>query len=83
MVRWLIANYLWPQSLAWIGLAALTYHFFTPSVGRYASLGIDDVALICLRNTILMIVVIGAQHWWLHIRKAQGTTMAARKHMNS
>lgn len=72
-MRWLITNYLWPQPLAWIGLAAITYHFFTPSIVRYASLGVDDVALLWFRNVILMVVVIGGQHWWLHIRKAQGT----------
>lgn len=73
MARWLITKYLWPQSLAWIGLAALTYHLLTPSLGRFASLGLDDVALLWLRNTVLMLVVIGGQHWWLHIRRAQDT----------
>jgi len=73
MVRWLLTKYLWPQSLLWIGIAALMYHAFTPSLARFASLGVGDVALLWLRNALMMLVVIGGQHWWLHIRKAQGT----------
>ncbi len=73
MVRWLITKYMWPQSTLWIAIAALMYHFFTPGVDRFSSFTIDDVALLWLRNTVLMLVVIGGQHWWLHIRKAQGT----------
>jgi len=73
MVRWLISKYLWPQSLLWIGIAAAVYHWFTPSLDRFQSLSVDDVGLIWLRNVIMMLVVIGGQHWWLHIRRAQGT----------
>ncbi|MGZ0218568.1 MAG: sterol desaturase family protein, partial [Acidimicrobiales bacterium] len=73
MVRWFATKYLWPQSLTWIGIAALMYHLFTPRLGRFAALSIDDVGLLWLRNTVLMVVVIGGQHWWLHIRRSQGT----------
>ena len=73
MLRWLIAKFMWPQSLAWIGLASVAYHVLTPGLGRFASLGVDDVGLLWLRNVGLMLVVIGGQHWWLHIRKSQGT----------
>ncbi len=73
MVSWFITKFMWPQSLAWIALAAASYHYFTPSIGRFADLGPDDVAVLWLRNIVLMVVVIGGQHWWLHIRKAQGT----------
>ena len=73
MLRWLITKYLWPQSLTWIAIAALVYHLATPSLGRFATLSVDDVAILWLRNAALMMVVIGGQHWWLHIRRAQGT----------
>ncbi len=73
MVRWFLTKFMWPQTLTWIGIAALMYHFFTPSLARFASLTIDDVALIWARNIALMVVIIGGQHWWLHIRKSQGT----------
>ncbi len=72
MLRWFLAKYLWPQSLLWIGLAAVVYHFATPGLSRFATLGIDDVGVLWLRNAALMLVVIGGQHWWLHIRKSQG-----------
>jgi len=72
MIRWFITKYLWPQSITWIAIAAATYHFFTPSLDRFASLGVDDIGLLWLRNVALMLVVIGGQHWWLHIRRSQG-----------
>lgn len=73
MARWLITKYLWPQSLLWIGISALVYHAVTPDLDRFISLSIDDVGLLWLRNAVLMSVVIGFQHWWLHIRRSQGT----------
>ena len=73
MARWLVTKYLWPQSLLWIAIAALVFHLFTPGLDRFASLSIHDIALLWLRNTVLMLLVIGGQHWWLHIRRAQGT----------
>ena len=73
MVRWLATSFLWPQSLLWIALASATYQLATPGLGRFATLGVDDIGLLWLRNIILMLVVIGGQHWWLHIRRAQGT----------
>ncbi|MFT7476725.1 MAG: lathosterol oxidase [Verrucomicrobiales bacterium] len=73
MLRWFATKYLWPQSLAWIGLGVLMYHVFTPELERFASFSVDDVALIWIRNTLMMLVIIGGQHWWLHIRRSQGT----------
>ena len=73
MSVWFVSKFLWPQALLWIGIAAIVYHWFTPPLSRFASLGVDDVGLLWLRNAVLMLVVIGGQHWWLHIRRAQGT----------
>ncbi|NNE94725.1 MAG: hypothetical protein HKN24_01720, partial [Acidimicrobiales bacterium] len=28
MLRWLITSFMWPQSILWIGIAAVTYHLF-------------------------------------------------------
>ena len=72
MLRWFVTRFLWPQSLLWIGLGAVTYHVFTPDLGRFANLGIDDVAILWARNVVLMLVLIGGQHYWLHMRRAQG-----------
>jgi sterol desaturase/sphingolipid hydroxylase (fatty acid hydroxylase superfamily) len=73
MLRWLVTKFLWPQSLAWIAIAFVTHRVFTPRLGRFASLSIDDVGLLWVRNAALMLLVIGGQHWWLHIHRAQGT----------
>ena len=73
MLRWLITTFLWPQSLLWIGIAAAVHHLATPALERFITLGVDDVAVLWLRNVVVMLIVIGGQHWWLHIRRAQGT----------
>ena len=73
MVQWMVTKHLWPQTLTWLVLGVVTHHFLTPGLERFATLDVGDVALIWLRNVLLMLVLIGGQHWWLHIRKAQGT----------
>ena len=44
-----------------------------PGLERFASLGVDDVALLWVRNAAIMLVVIGGQHYFLYMRKTQGT----------
>lgn len=73
MLQWTATKFLWPQSLLWIGISALVFFAFTPDVARFAQLGVDDVALVWVRNVVLMLLVIGGQHWHLHVRQAQGT----------
>ncbi|MEM7093085.1 MAG: sterol desaturase family protein [Actinomycetota bacterium] len=72
MLRWLITKFMWPQSLTWIGISLLVYALFTPGLERFASLDAGDIVLLWARNAVLMLIVIGGQHWWLHIRQAQG-----------
>ncbi len=73
MVRWLVTKFMWPQSLLWIAISVVTYQLFTPGLERFASLGLGDIGLLWLRNAVLMLIVIGGQHWWLHMRRSQGT----------
>ncbi len=73
MVRWLVTKFMWPQSLLWIAISVVIYQLFTPGLERFASLGLGDIGLLWLRNTVLMLIVIGGQHWWLHMRRSQGT----------
>jgi sterol desaturase/sphingolipid hydroxylase (fatty acid hydroxylase superfamily) len=73
MVGWLATKFLWPQTLLWFALGWLTWRFLTPELDRFASLSVDDVAILWGRNVALMLVLIGGQHWALHIRRTQGT----------
>lgn len=73
MIGWLITRFLWPQSILWVAVAWVTWRFATPDLDRFASLGADDVGILWARNAVLMLLVIGGQHWWLYIRRAQGT----------
>ena len=49
MLRWLVTKYMWPQSSLWIAISVVVFHFATPDVSRFASLSVDDVALVWLR----------------------------------
>ncbi|MBM35745.1 MAG: desaturase [Acidimicrobiaceae bacterium] len=72
MCRWLVTKFLWPQSMLWIAISVVTYHFLTPGLDRFRSLDVIDVLVLWVRNAALMLTIIGGQHWWLHIRKSQG-----------
>ena len=73
MLPWLVTRFMWPQSILWVGVAWLVWRFATPGLDRFASLSIDDIAILWGRNALLMLLVIGGQHWWLYIRRAQAT----------
>ncbi len=72
IAKWL-PKYLFPWGVLYAGLALFLWTYLTPSVERLEKLSIDWVALIFLRNVGLIILIVGAQHYWLYRRRAQGT----------
>lgn len=72
ILKWL-PKYIFPWGVAYAGLAMLVWFFLTPSIERMQSLSIDWVALIALRNAGLLVLIVGAQHYWLYSKRAQGT----------
>jgi len=58
---------------AWYANGYIAWRFLTPGLDRFASLGLDDIGLLWMRNAAIMLVVFGGQHYILHIRQAQGT----------
>ena len=73
ILRWLLGTYLFWQTAAWYAIGYVAWRWLTPGLERFASLGVDDVALLWVRNAAIMLVVIGGQHYFLYIRKTQGT----------
>lgn len=72
-LRYLVIQYFWWQTAAWYVIGYVAWRWLTPGLERFASLGLDDVAVLWARNVAIMLVVIGGQHYALHIRKTQGT----------
>lgn len=71
-IRWLFIDFSFPSGFLYAGLAVLTWNFFTPSTERLATLSLDWLALIWLRNAALLTFVAGGLHWWLYVRRSQG-----------
>jgi sterol desaturase/sphingolipid hydroxylase (fatty acid hydroxylase superfamily) len=72
VLKWL-PGYLIPWRVTYGLLGLFVWTFLTPSVERIQVLAIDWVALIALRNAALLILIVGGQHYWLYIRRAQNT----------
>jgi hypothetical protein len=72
ILRWL-PGYVFPWGPGYGFLAFLVWTFLTPPVARMQVLQLDWVLLIALRNAGLMVLIVGGQHYWLYIRRAQDT----------
>jgi sterol desaturase/sphingolipid hydroxylase (fatty acid hydroxylase superfamily) len=64
---------LFPFNLFLLGLAVVSGLYLTPGSERTARFAFGWIALIYVRNAVLMILLFGAFHYWLYIRRAQGT----------
>ncbi|MDJ0957375.1 MAG: sterol desaturase family protein [Arenicellales bacterium] len=71
-LRWIFTGLLFPWGLIFIGMAVVAWNYLTPSMDRMATLELDWMALIWLRNAALLTLVAGGLHWWLYIRRSQG-----------
>ena len=73
LLSWL-PRYVFPWGVAYGVLAVLVWTFLTPSVERLQTLSLDWILLVALRNAGLLVLIVGGQHYWLYVRRAQGTT---------
>ncbi|WP_419842939.1 sterol desaturase family protein [Candidatus Poriferisodalis sp.] len=73
MARWLATTFLWWQNGLWIVVGAAAWLWLTPPLDRFASPAAWAVVLVYLRNVVLMVVIVGGLHWWLYVRRSQGT----------
>ena len=71
IARWFVTEFIYPWGLFFVALAYITWNFLTPEYSRMATLDPEWVGLLWLRNAGLLLLVAGALHWRLHIRKAQ------------
>ena len=70
-VKYLLVDMLMPWGYLFIALAVFAWHFLTPGMQTMAAIEPGWVALIWLRNAMLLTLVAGGLHWWLYIRKGQ------------
>jgi len=73
IATWL-PGYLFPWTVSYAALTALVWFFLTPSIEQMRVLSADWIGLILLRNLGLHIAIVGGQHYWLYLRRAQDTS---------
>ncbi|NDH23655.1 MAG: sterol desaturase family protein [Actinobacteria bacterium] len=52
ILRWLFGTYLFWQTAAWYAIGYVAWRFLTPRLDRFASLGLDDIGLLWVRNML-------------------------------
>ena len=72
IARWL-PRYVFPWGVAYAALALIVWTFLTPAPDRMQTLSLDWIGLIALRNAALLCLIVGGQHYWLYVKRAQGT----------
>jgi sterol desaturase/sphingolipid hydroxylase (fatty acid hydroxylase superfamily) len=75
LLRWLFGwpGYLWPINTFFIGLALLTWFVFQPSLAQAVQLRFGWIALMFLRNMILLWIIAGSLHLTLYTLKLHGS----------
>lgn len=72
VLKWL-PRYIFPWGIAYGLLAFAVWTWATPSTAQMQTLSIDWIAFIFLRNAALTVLIVGGQHYWLYVKRAQGT----------
>lgn len=73
-LKWLFGygGYLWPINLFFFGLAAVTWYFLQPGLDRTVNLKWDWIALMFLRNMVLMWIIFGGHHLVFYMLRLHG-----------
>ncbi len=73
IARWFTARwFVFGENLIILALAVIVWHFFQPALSETKTWSFGWVAQMFLRNAILITVVAGGLHYFLHTRKSQG-----------
>ncbi|MEQ1698879.1 MAG: sterol desaturase family protein [Ilumatobacteraceae bacterium] len=72
ILKW-VPSYLLPWNALYAGVAALAYLFVTPATSTMRSFSPGWIALLLLRNLLVVVAWYGLFHWRLYMRRAQDT----------
>jgi sterol desaturase/sphingolipid hydroxylase (fatty acid hydroxylase superfamily) len=74
-LKWLFGypGYFLPWTVIYMLFPIVTWLYFTPDMAEMKTFQPGWIAYILVRNLILILLVAGAWHLWLYVRKAQGT----------
>ena len=71
-LKYLLVDMMFPWNYLYIGLALLSWLYFTPDMARMATFEFGWYAELWLVNATVLTLVAGGLHWGLYMRKAQG-----------
>lgn len=72
--HWLFGRpgYIWPENIFWFTVSLFTWVFLTPSLTAMKNIELWWMAIILVRNYILVGLVFGGMHYFLYLKKSQG-----------
>lgn len=74
-LQWMMGfpGYLWPYFSAFIGTALVSWLYLSPDLVQARNFSVGWIALIFVRNGVLMTLVAGTFYYFLYYRRTQGT----------
>ncbi len=66
-------GYLFPWGLVYMAFPIVTWLFLTPPLEDMKTFKTGWVVYLLARNAVMILLWTGAWHFWLHVKKAQGT----------
>lgn len=71
-LKWL-PHYFWPWNLLYMTIPIITWVWLTPRLELMKTFELGWIAYLLGRNLVMVLLFIGAWHWWLHVKRGQGT----------
>ena len=72
-IRYLVVDMLFPWGYLYIVMAFISWAYLMPALALMSEFDFEWIALVWLRNAFWLTLVAGGLHWWLYIRRGQGT----------
>ncbi|MEM7207783.1 MAG: sterol desaturase family protein [Pseudomonadota bacterium] len=72
-LRYLLWTMMFPWGYFYAGFAFIAWNWWLPPMQEMAQFKVGWIAQIWLRNAFFLTLIAGGLHWWLHMRRAQGT----------
>jgi sterol desaturase/sphingolipid hydroxylase (fatty acid hydroxylase superfamily) len=73
VARWFVTGYLLPWNALYAAVAVVLYRFATPSAATTRTFSMGWISFLVVRNLAIVVLWYGLFHWWLYVRRAQGT----------
>lgn len=70
-LRYICFDLLFPWTFIFLAIAAVSWHFLTPSLETMSELSLGWMLAVWARNALVLTMVAGGLHWWLYTKRRQ------------